>query len=50
MVITRRCLTIPVDHYASGWNVSDINEFTVPGKYNIATINKISPKVSLSVL
>jgi D-3-phosphoglycerate dehydrogenase / 2-oxoglutarate reductase len=36
---------IPVDieHYTSGWNIDDIEEFTKPGKYAIQTYDKISP-------
>jgi phosphoglycerate dehydrogenase-like enzyme len=37
-----------VDHYVSGWNIEDIKEFTKPGRYNVRTFNKISPKVSES--
>jgi len=38
---------IPIDleHYTSGWNIADLDDFTVPGgKYAIQTFNKISPK------
>lgn len=38
-------LPVDVDHYVSGWNVEDIDEFTVPGHFNVGTYNKISPKV-----
>jgi D-3-phosphoglycerate dehydrogenase / 2-oxoglutarate reductase len=36
---------IPVDieHYTSGWNIVDIEEFTQPGMYAIQTYDKISP-------
>jgi hypothetical protein len=39
--------TIPIDddHYSSGWNIQDIDEFTQTGKYQIQTYNKISEKV-----
>lgn len=44
-----RCLTgstfaIDVDHYTSGWNISDIDEFNKAGKYRVQTFNKISSK------
>uniref|UniRef100_A0A7S4R3W8 phosphoglycerate dehydrogenase n=1 Tax=Ditylum brightwellii TaxID=49249 RepID=A0A7S4R3W8_9STRA len=35
---------IDIDHYASGWNIADIEEFTKAGKYQIQTFNKISEK------
>jgi len=37
---------IPLDleHYTSGWNITDLAEFTKPGKYAIQTFNKISEK------
>jgi D-3-phosphoglycerate dehydrogenase len=37
---------IPVDleHYTSGWNIADIDEFTKQGYYSVHTYNKISPK------
>lgn len=39
-----RCLSSTVvDHYTSGWNIADIEDFTQPGKYAIQTYNKISP-------
>ena len=34
------------DHFAHGWAVGDIGDFTRPGKYHMQTFNKISPKVS----
>ena len=37
---------VDYDHFAHGWNVNDINDFTVDGKYSMQTFNKISPKVS----
>ena len=43
-------LPVDVDHYTSGWNIEDIDEFTQPGKFNIRTYNKISPVVSTMVL
>ena len=38
-------LPVNVEHYTSGWCIDDISDFTKPGKYNIMTYNKISPKV-----
>ena len=38
-------LPVDVEHYTSGWNIEDIQDFTKPGKYNVATYNKISPLV-----
>ena len=38
---------IPIDleHYTSGWNITDLEDFTVPGqKYAVQTFNKISAK------
>jgi len=37
---------IPIDleHYTSGWNITDLDDFTQPGKYAVQTFNKISPK------
>lgn len=32
------------DHFAHGWAVGDIGDFTRPGKYHMQTFNKISPK------
>ena len=37
--------SIDVDHYTSGWDISDIDEFNTAGKYRIQTFNKISTKV-----
>lgn len=39
-------IPIPVDleHYTSGWNIEDIDDFTKSGKYTVRTFNKISPK------
>ena len=37
--------TIDYEHFASGWNIGDISDFTKPGKYCVQTFNKISPKV-----
>ena len=44
-VIVRDGPNLPVDveHYTSGWNVDDIQDFVVPGKYTVHTYNKISP-------
>lgn len=36
--------TVDVDHYVSGWNIGDIQEFTKSGKYQVQTFNKISEK------
>lgn len=47
-----RCLTgsgpipIDVDHFVSGWNIGDIEDFTKSGHYNVQTYDKISPAVS----
>lgn len=38
---------ISVEHYASGWKIDDIADFTKHGKYHVQTFNKISEKVSL---
>ena len=39
-------ISLDVDHYSSGWNIGDIEEFTkAAGKYQIQTFNKISEKV-----
>jgi D-3-phosphoglycerate dehydrogenase len=37
-------MPVDVEHYTSGWNISDIKDFTKPGKYSIQTFNKISQK------
>lgn len=37
---------VDYDHFTHGWNVKDIDDFTVDGKYSMQTFNKISPKVS----
>lgn len=37
--------SVDLDHYSSGWNISDLGEFTKAGKYQIQTFNKISEKV-----
>jgi len=37
-------IPVDVDHYTSGWNITDIEDFTKPGKYCIQTFNKISSK------
>mmetsp|Transcript_38795 Transcript_38795/g.116635 ORF Transcript_38795/g.116635 Transcript_38795/m.116635 type:complete len:94 (-) Transcript_38795:1753-2034(-) len=37
--------SVDYEHYASGWNIGDLAEFTKPGKYQIQTFNKISEKV-----
>jgi hypothetical protein len=34
--------SVDLDHYSSGWNISDLGE---SGKYQIQTFNKISEKV-----
>jgi D-3-phosphoglycerate dehydrogenase len=36
--------SVDLDHYSSGWNISDLGEFTKAGKYQIQTFNKISEK------
>mmetsp|Transcript_779 Transcript_779/g.1019 ORF Transcript_779/g.1019 Transcript_779/m.1019 type:complete len:533 (-) Transcript_779:484-2082(-) len=37
-------LPVDVDHYTSGWNVQDIDDFvSAPGKYRVHTYNKVSP-------
>lgn len=45
-----RCLSstagltpVDIEHYTSGWNIGDIEEFTKPGKFAIQTYDKISP-------
>jgi D-3-phosphoglycerate dehydrogenase len=35
-------LPVAIEHYTSGWNVSDLDDFTKMGKYSIQTFNKIS--------
>ena len=38
--------TVDYEHFSAGWNhISDISEFTKPGKYTTQTFNKISPSV-----
>jgi len=44
---TRWASSIPavdVDHFASGWNIDDIESFTKPGFFHVHTYNKISEK------
>lgn len=36
-------LPVDIEHYTSGWNIEDIDEFTRQGQYAIQTFNKISP-------
>ena len=36
-------LPVDIEHYTSGWNIEDINDFTKHGTYSIQTFNKISP-------
>mmetsp|Transcript_234 Transcript_234/g.308 ORF Transcript_234/g.308 Transcript_234/m.308 type:complete len:88 (+) Transcript_234:205-468(+) len=38
---------VSVDHYASGWKIDDIADWSKHGKYHIQTFNKISDKVSV---
>jgi D-3-phosphoglycerate dehydrogenase / 2-oxoglutarate reductase len=40
---TNSPLPVDIDHYTSGWNIEDINDFTKLGTYTIQTFNKISP-------
>lgn len=37
-------LPVDIEHYTSGWNIEDIEEFTQKGHYAVQTFNKISPK------
>jgi len=37
-------IPIDVEHYTSGWNIEDIDDFKEKGNYNIHTYNKISSK------
>ena len=39
---------LEIDHYTSGWNFDDVQDFTKAGKYQIQTFNKISEKVCKS--
>jgi len=43
--VSKRCVSdlIEVDHYTSGWNLTDLDDFKT-GKYTIKTYNKISSK------
>jgi D-3-phosphoglycerate dehydrogenase / 2-oxoglutarate reductase len=44
---TRTCtfpLPVDIEHYTSGWNIEDIDDFTRQGQYAVQTFNKISPK------
>ena len=43
--LTGTTIPVEVDHYISGWNIEDINDFTKHGKYHVQTFNKISEKV-----
>lgn len=36
-------IPLDVEHYTSGWNVTDVEDFIKPGKYCVQTFNKISP-------
>lgn len=36
-------LPVDIEHYTSGWNIEDIDDFTKSGHYAIQTYNKISP-------
>lgn len=36
---------VDFEHYASGWNVEDIKDFTGSGRYSMQTFNKISSQV-----
>jgi D-3-phosphoglycerate dehydrogenase len=42
--LTGSTIPIDVDHFKSGWNIEDIEEFTQSGKYQVQTFNKISDK------
>lgn len=47
-VFTRGASSIPavdVEHFTSGWNIDDIENYAKPGFYNVHTFNKISEKV-----
>ena len=48
--LSRRCASdlIEVDHYTSGWNLTDLDGYK-PGKYEVKTYNKISSKVCVFV-
>jgi D-3-phosphoglycerate dehydrogenase / 2-oxoglutarate reductase len=36
-------IPLDVEHYTSGWNLTDVEDFIKPGKYSVQTFNKISP-------
>jgi len=36
-------IPIDVEHYTSGWNITDVEDYLRPGKYCVQTFNKISP-------
>jgi len=42
--LTGTTIPVEVDHYISGWNIEDIDDFTKHGKYQVQTFNKISEK------
>lgn len=35
---------VDLEHFASGWNIDDIGDFTRKGQYAVQTFNKISPQ------
>jgi len=44
--VTGRAGPVPVDvdHFVSGWSITDIENFAQPGSFNVQTYNKISQK------
>ena len=52
-VFIRGASSIPavdVEHFTSGWNIDDIENYAKPGFYNVHTFNKISEKVRNIIL